>query len=220
MLFKYFRDSRCISVAARVVIAGLALAALGGRAGTAPDNLITNGDFSANAAVYRTAPGYSGKANPSCPTGWTLPTAATRKLAVAVGVNGSDTGVGTPFGPTSSAAVKDFAFMQGGANFISQTVATVAVRKYVLTYEAAARAGYPGSAAVLLKNTADGKVFMSQAPAISDTAFRHFSLRFTARSATTQIEFENTTEGGNSSLDVSDVVLKASGTATVHGRTF
>ncbi|MGC8625810.1 MAG: DUF642 domain-containing protein [Phycisphaerae bacterium] len=209
MSFRYFQGSRCISVAGRFLIVGLALAALGGRAGTAPDNLITNGDFSANAAAYQTSPGYSGKANPSCPTGWTLPATATSKFAVAVGVNGSDTGVGTPFGPTSLAGIKDFAFMQGGANFISQTAATVAGRKYVLTYEAAARASYPGSAAVLLKNAANGKVFMSQAPAISDTAFRHFSLRFAARSASTQIEFQNTTVGEGSSLDVSKVHLRA-----------
>ena len=211
MLFRYFQNSQCISVAARVVIVGMGLAALVGAAGTAPVNLVTNGDFAANAAKYQTSPGYSGKTNPNSPTGWTLSATATSKFAVAVGVNGSDTGVGTPFGPTSSAAVKDFVFMQGGANFISQTVTTTAGQAYRLTYEAAARAGHPGTAAVLLTDTTDGKVFTSQAPAITDTGFKSFSLTFTAPSASTRIEFENTTVGGNSSLDVSKIFLKASG---------
>lgn len=218
MLFKHLQNSRGISMAYRAVITttvGITiigtLAALVGAAGTASVNLVTNGDFTANAAKYQTSPGYSGKANPNSPPGWTLPATATSKFAVAVGVNGSDTGVGTPFGPTSSAAVKDFAFMQGGANFISQRVTTTAGQAYRLTYEAAARAGHPGTAAVLLTDTTDGKVFTSQAPAITDTGFRPFSLTFTAPSASTRIEFENTTVGENSSLDVSKVVLKASG---------
>ncbi len=218
MLFKDFQNSHGVSMAYRRVIpttVGIAiigtLAALVGAAGTASVNLVTNGDFSANAAKYRTAPGYSGKTNPNSPTGWALPATATSKFAVAVGVNGSDTGVGTPFGPTSSAAVKDFAFMQGGANCISQRVTTTAGQAYTLTYEAAARAGHPGTAAVLLTGTTEGKVFASQAPAVTDTGFKPFSLAFTAPSDSIRIEFENTTVGGNSSLDVSNLVLKASG---------
>ncbi|MDA8376135.1 MAG: DUF642 domain-containing protein [Planctomycetia bacterium] len=211
MFFKHSRIHHIRLPVIRFFTVGTALVTLAGRAITAPGNLVANGDFSANAPLYQTAPGYSGRTNPVSPTGWRLPATATHKFAVAVGVNGSDTGVGTPFGPSSSAIVKDFAFMQGGANFISQTVATVAGRTYTLTYEAAARAGYPGTAAVLLKNTVDGKVFMSQAPAISDKVFRHFSLTFTALSALIQIKFENTTVGGNSSLDVSDICLNAFG---------
>ena len=218
MLFKHLQNSLGISMAYRAVIpttVGITiigtLAALAGAAGTASVHLVTNGDFAANAAKYQAAPGYSGKVNPNFPTGWTLPANATSKLAVAVGVNGSDTGVGAPFGPTSSAAVKDFAFMQGGANFISQTVTTTAGQAYTLTYEAAARADHPGTAAVLITDTTDGKVFTSQAPAITDARFKSFSLTFTAPSASTRIEFQNTTVGGNSALDVSNVVLKASG---------
>src|ERR1700722_13355195 len=34
--------------------------------------VLTNGDFSANAAAYTTFPGYSGGSNPAAPTGWTI----------------------------------------------------------------------------------------------------------------------------------------------------
>ena len=122
-----------------------------------------------------------------------------------------------PFAPASMVGVGDFAFIQNGgggpANSISQTVATTTGNSYKLAYDAAARRGETSdSLEVILTDASNDRQIITQTPAIADTAFNHFSLKFTAPSASTRIEFLNKSAVGTGlTVDVSNVALTAAG---------
>ena len=140
------------------LVAAAAVVALGAVASTASANMITNGDFSANASAYASEPGYNGSgANPVEPTGWSSTAPA---VYGGVGVNGTDTAtaVGNVFAPgpsdnilppASCTGSQDFGFLQGGLTtttsgilspaVYSQGFATALGEKYVVTFDAAQR---------------------------------------------------------------------------------
>ena len=199
-----------VSALAAAVIASLT-------AGAASANLITNGNFSANASSYVTYPGYSpgggaSGSNPATPSGWNI--AGTPSPVV--GVNGPDTSVGTPFAPASTAGVRDFAFMQDTSIYssvsISQTISTVAGQLYALSYVAAQRSNDPNATleALVLDAANSNAQIASQAPSITTSAFLPFGLTFTAKSTSTTIEFlNNTNNGADNTVDVSNVAVDA-----------
>ncbi len=142
------------------LVAAAAVAALGAVASTASANMITNGDFSANASAYTSYPGYDGGTNPAAPTSWSSTAPANYG---GVGVNGTDTSFGIPFAPgpsnnilppASSNGSEDFAFLEGGLTtptsgnlspaIFSQSFTTTPREKYVVTFDAAQR-GYDPS---------------------------------------------------------------------------
>ena len=201
-----------------------ALAALGLAAGTASANLVTNGDFSANASSYVTYPGYSADfttSNPSAPTGWSI------TLNYPIGVNGPDTrfyaSYGSPFAPSSASGVRDFAFLQDatGTNgtvysnsTIDQVISTIAGQVYTLSYLAAQRSGDPSATmeTLVLDAANSNAQIISQTPSISTSGFTTNILTFTAVSASTEIAFENTTSGAShadNTVDVSNVIVDA-----------
>ena len=216
MLFNGFHGSRGSSLAA----AALTLALFAGLSSPnmAAAGTVKNGDFSANAAAYTSFPGYSASPNPADPTGW----------AGVNGVNGPDTGFykttsnNMPFAParSGSAGVRDFAFMQGTGNYVSQTVATVPGQTYTLTYYGAARAGETTDILkAIVTNTRSGKQIATQTPAITGAKFTPFSLRFTAASASTNVKFLNASPSGSSgAVDVTDVALGVPAPATTKPR--
>ena len=198
----------------------LAAAIISLTAGTASANLVTNGDFSANASSYNSSPGYSpGTAappgtNPAAPTGWTV--------SGVVGVNGPDVTFTPqePFAPGGTSGVRDFAFMQDASGYtdsaISQVISTISGQMYTLSYVAAQRGtSLTNSSATmetLVIDAISNTLIASQAPLISTSSFTANSLTFTATSTLTEISFENTTSGtgGNdNTVDVSNVVLNA-----------
>lgn len=102
-----------------------------GGVGTAQAALITNGDFSANAASFVTDPGYtSWGLNPATITGWNT-------LGGQFGINGSDT-ASTAFGPTDQSAVGNYAFIQGFGG-LSQDLSLTPGQEYQVNFSAAAR---------------------------------------------------------------------------------
>ena len=197
------------------------LAAMALTTAAAEANLVTNGDFSANASSYVTYPGYSpgggaSGSNPLTPTGWSI--AGTPEPVV--GVNGPDTGFyasnGEPFAPSSTTGVRDFAFMQDTSIYtnvsISQLISTVAGQTYTLTYAAAQRSGDSSASmqALVLDATNSNSTITTQTPSVSTSNFGDFALTFTARSTSTMIEFlNNTNNGADNTVDVSNVVLTA-----------
>ena len=191
-------------------------------AGTASANLVTNGDFSANASSYGTYPGYSipsqTPANPANPTDWT----ATNQ----VDVNGPDTGFyatyGSPFAPSSASGVRDFVFLQNASlnapASIEQTFSTTAGQLYTLSYVAAQRSfNSNATMEALILNAANGSTpITTQTPSINNNSFTSFTLSFTAESSTTAVEFLNTTPitytngaYSDNTVDVSNVVVDA-----------
>ncbi len=191
-------------------------------AGTASANLVTNGDFSANASSYVTPPGYSiptqSPANPTNPTDWI----ATNQ----VGVNGPDTGFyssnGSPFAPGSTSGVNDFAFLQNASldapASIEQTISTISGEVYTLSYVAAQRSIDPSATmeALALDAANSNATLNFQVSNINTTDFTSNTLTFTAKSNLTAIEFLNTTpitgspgSYSDNTVDVSNVVVNA-----------
>ncbi len=171
-------------------------------------NIINNGDFSANAELYTLSPGYSVGPNPAVPAGWRNDSNSH------AGVNGADTTTGSPFAPERMAGVRDFAFLQSTGTALSQSVATTAGKTYTLTYAAAARGSdvvnNKDRLKVIITNAATGRTIVSALPAITKTAFQVFSIKFTAASASTTVEFINASPANamvGGTVDVSDVVL-------------
>ena len=203
--------SRVSFLAAGAVVAGLSVLSAGNVHATMVANLIQNGDFSANAAAYTASPGTGRNGNPTAPTGWTF------SSATYSGVNGPDTGFyGSsgyqPFAPTSTAGVRDFAFLQYGAMSIAQTISTTAGESYTLSYAAAGRAGGPSTTMeVILTDATSSTQIITQTPAITDAAFNDFTLNFAATSGSTTLEFLDTSPSTatNGTADVSNVSLTA-----------
>ena len=211
MLFKSYPGSHGPSLIAVAVVVGAALAGLV-YPSMAQANMITNGDFSANAAAYTTFPGYSSSPNPADPTGWTGVN----------GVNGPDTGFypttsnNLPFSPAPNGTINgnlpDFVFMQSPSAYLSQTVPTTAGQAYTLTYYGAARAGETSDVLeVILTNATDNAQITSQTPAIIDTGWTPFTLTFTAPSASTAVEFlnNNGSNAAGGTVDVTNVAMAA-----------
>ncbi len=200
-------------------LSAAAIATLGLSSQEARANLITNGNFSANAGSYVTFPGYSSNfypsdpSNPVSPTGWTITT------GYPVGLNGTGTsftsGSDIPFAPTSMSGVTDFAFMQDASGYtgsaISQVIATVLGQTYTLSYVAAQRSINNSDATMetLVNNALNNALIASQNPTTSTSDFTTNGLTFTAVSSSTQIVFENTTSGvgSDNTVDVSNVVV-------------
>ena len=203
--------------AGAAVVAAVAAMAL--TAGAASANLVLNGDFSANASSYVTSPGYSpgGGApgsDPATPADWNI--AGTPEAVV--GVNGLDVGFTPqePFAPYSVTGVRDFAFMQDTSLYtnvsINQIISTVAGQMYTLSYVAAKRLNNSSATmeTLVLDAARSNAQIASQTPSISTSYFTANSLTFTAASTSTEIEFlNNTNNGSDNTVDVSNVVLNA-----------
>ncbi|MGC9261057.1 MAG: glycoside hydrolase family 3 C-terminal domain-containing protein [Phycisphaerae bacterium] len=196
----------------------------------AAENLIANGDFSANSLLYTHLPGYSTAPNPAAPADWK---SASNPL---VGINGYDTqlrpasgsprvgGVGgivngastplMPFAPDRITGVRDFAFLQSAGTTLSQTVVTAPGKAYVLSYAAAARGSdvptNRDTLRVRIVNAVNGQTITSASPLITPAAFKMFVVKFTAPSASTRIEFINANPASalaGGTVDVSNVTL-------------
>ncbi|MGC8560647.1 MAG: glycoside hydrolase family 3 C-terminal domain-containing protein [Phycisphaerae bacterium] len=187
-------------------------------------DLIANGDFSANASAFVVSPGYinsgnvsaSAGQNPPVPSEWTVGPAVST-----VGVNGPDADFSNsassssePFAPASTAGVRDFLFLQNRGAFASQIVTTVAGQTYALTYDAAARGAdvvaNNDRLKIIITDNLTGLRIATQSPAITQAAFKSFSVNFTAPSTSIKIEFVNdipaNSENGGT-VDVSNVLL-------------
>ena len=215
MFINGLSSSRGFSLAAAALAAaGLTMLV----AGNAQGNMVLNGDFSANASLYKSYPGYSTSPNPTNPTDWNISYTAAGGNA---GINGLDTGFYSnpgagnspePFAPSSTGVVRDFLFMQGAADTpsVSQTVATTAGQAYTLSYAGAARAGETSDVLDVVVSDAIGNTpIATQTPNITNSAFTNFTLNFIAPSASTQVEFLNNSNAGTGggTVDVANVSL-------------
>jgi hypothetical protein len=204
-------NSMLLAAVGALAVGGLVLLP----AGNAQANMITNGDFSANASSFTIAPGYYGDLaannNPNNATGWTSSGNG--------GVNGTDTGtsVGNTFGPSSTSistggSVADFAFLQNVAT-LSQGLAAIAGQTYTVNLVAATRAGNTGAymtAEVLDGATVLGGIGTSTPVNPGSTDFTPYNFSFTANGGNLTFEILNSPPGGtDESLAVSDVSISA-----------
>ena len=153
-----------------LALAGIAI-------GTASaQNLITNGDFDANASSFVEFPGYLGGANPSSVPGWSFTPGGNP------GINGTATpGSGSPFAPATN--VPHFLLMQGDFS-AEQSIATTNGALYQFSFDAAARNGNQAGVSVFADNTAAASLVLDGfAPSfgwLSQSNFQRFAFGFTA----------------------------------------
>jgi hypothetical protein len=177
--------------------------------GTSSANLITNGDFSANASAFTGWPGYASwtsifgglETNPAI-SGWNM------NVEFGAGVNGKDTfstfpapGPIVAFGPSVQQATPDrnWAFLQGDGVAILQVINVTPGVEYTVSFEAAGRAGlaakgsayaYDGNLASLLPGGKFNQTY-------SDVNFVPDSYTFTPTLSTATVVFQNAGGGGD-----------------------
>jgi hypothetical protein len=189
--------------------------------GTASANLITNGDFSANASSFTGWPGYINwdaasfgfgtGINPTI-SGWT------HNGSGGTGVNGKDTLSNFPgpsvspivaFGPSVQQATPDrnWAFLQGAGAAIFQVINVTPGVEYTVSFEAAGRAGDPalGSAYAYDGNLVSALPGGKYSQSYSDVNFVPDSYTFTPTLSTATVVFQNA--GGGDSVNFSNITV-------------
>jgi hypothetical protein len=199
-----------------VLASGMAMAAQA-------QNLVLNGDFTANASSFTTFPGnLSLGSNPASITDWYQIVGGGP-----VGVNGAGVGFSGPFGPTADGGLT-YAFIQSGVNGLAQNLTGLMFGSaYTLSFDVASRASNPsvsfrvqiGDAAVTYVST---QVSGSDVLIGNPDAFTHYSYSFTTPSTFTggpSIQLYNLTAGDNTIdfANVSVVVAPEPTTAALVG---
>ena len=153
--------------------------AIGSSTPTGQINLITNGNFTANAAGYTNWPGYDNNGgNPAAPTGWTAPPNA--------GVNGAGT-ASIAFGP-GTIPPGDWAFIQFAGVLTQSLPALTPGQNYQLTFQAASRAGDSASFVVTIGDSASTYV-SSGTNVAGNSVFQSYSYNFTAPATFSGVPF-------------------------------
>jgi len=174
--------------------------------GSASANLITNGDFSANASSFVGWPGYAnwtspygGGTNPGI-SGWIL------NAPFGAGVNGKDTYGNYPspspivaFGPSAQQANPDrnWVFLQSAGTAVYQYIDVTPGVEYTVSFEAANRAGYYTEASVYAMDGAfvSGPIGGKYNQVYSNVNFVADSFTFTPTLSTAAIVFQNAGNG-------------------------
>ena len=159
-----------------LVLASVAIGTAGAQ------NLITNGDFDANAAAFVEYPGYLGGTNPSSIPNWSF-------TGGNAGINGTVApGTLSPFAPAVN--VPHFLLMQGDFS-AEQTIVTTAGNLYQFAFDAAARNGNQAGVSVYADNTnaTPSVVLDGVGPSygwLSQQSFQRFAFGFTGSVGGTQ----------------------------------
>ena len=177
--------------------------------------MVTNGDFSSNAAGFTAYPGYSGQSGNPAITGWVG--------QLLFGVNGAGTGstVQNIFGPTSLAnltGAKDFAFLQNSASTVratlTQTITLTQGQLYTLSFEAAARGdsgGYTYTLPTGSVSIGTAAVTVNSLNDLSKAGFTSYTTTFTATTAISTLTITNTgpsgATGDDDTFDISDLSI-------------
>lgn len=172
----------------KLVVAIVCVLALTAWAGTASAELITNGDFMANAALFSGPPCYFGAweaQNPASAPGWSVaPTGSGIQL---VSYN-------SMFGPTDKTGVDAYYFIQGASSAV-QTLTLTVGQQYQVDFLAAAAKDY-GTTTMGVAVGDSGGDFAQDMFSGSTTAFKARSFTFTARQEASYIKLVGSGDGG------------------------
>jgi len=173
-------------------------------------NLLLNGDFTANASSFTTFPGnVSLGSNPAGITDWYQIIGGGP-----VGVNGAGVGFSGPFGPTADGGLT-YAFIQSGVNGLAQNLVGFAPSTaYQLSFDAAARAGNNNVSFRVQIGDATQTDFTTQVGGAdvligNPAAFTHYSYTFTSTTTFNggpSIQLYNLTPGDNT-IDFANLSL-------------
>ena len=177
-----------------ILLAAAAISCGGTRASAqTTTNLVTNGDFSANAADFKAFPGYTGGTDQY---GNTNPTTITDYTAVGsgqLGPNGHSLGAGDPFEPNgyngNDSGEPVFLFVQvngGQPTSLTQYISLTAGHSYSLSFDSAGRTymtANTGAASVSLSN--GGTTFFTTPAYVGTDSFMSTAMTFTTPVTTT-----------------------------------
>ena len=189
--------------------------------GTASANLITNGDFSANASAFAGWPGYAswtstfggGETNPAI-SGWST------NGVFGIGLNGKDTfstfptpGPIVPFGPTDQLTTPtvNWAFIQGSGGAILQVINVTPNVEYTASFLAAGRPGNPGLGSAYAYDGTIGVNSPGLLPGgiynkgYGTTTFEPDSFTFTPTLSTATVVFQNA--GGGDAVNFTNITV-------------
>jgi len=190
----------------------MALAIVLSTIGSASANLITNGNFSANANAFVVFPGYASslpgapEGNPLSIPGWIWNGSGN------FGVNGISTGTSAPigiFGPSSQQSNPDrnWVFLQGNGAAVYQIFNVTPGVQHTVSFEAATRDGEVGGVGKVIFGLAqiyDGALggvppasFLADAPLkeYSNVAFEAASFTFTPTRSQVSLVLQNASPG-------------------------
>ena len=153
-------------------------------------NIVTNGNFAANAADFTQGASYFGGGNPAAATGWTGGS----------GVNGTLGSAPDYFGPVNH-EIPSYLFMQG-AKTVTQTITTTAGIGYHFSFKAACRENSVTGLTVWADNTKSPGLTIAIG-GLSNTNFQTYSFNFTG-SGTQTIQFVSSGTG-DFTADLTDV---------------
>jgi hypothetical protein len=191
--------SMVTAVATLIVLASTSLDAV---------NLVSNGDFSSNAASYVTWPGYTGGGgNPAAIDNWT------KSGVGGAGLNGTGTTfAGAPFAPSATTGVNTFAFLQNGSpNALSQAIALQANTKYKITWDAGSRAGNTITLGRVQIGDNSNVLFSSGNTTWSSTDFNTYTGTFKTGASfdgSPTVQLYNLSVGGDKTVDYSNIVIE------------
>ncbi|MBT7066053.1 MAG: hypothetical protein HN919_07105, partial [Verrucomicrobia bacterium] len=163
---------------------------------------VVNGDFSSNAALYTTYPGYNGGPNPAAIDNWSA-------SDVGIGINGS--GISTAFGPADKSAATYYAFIQNGGKSLSQDITLSADTAYNVSFLAANRSGESAATGRVVVADASATYYDSGASAWDTTAFQRITDYFITPASidgTITITLANESGGGGGTVCYSDVAIE------------
>ncbi|MEY3898138.1 MAG: hypothetical protein RLZZ214_3659 [Verrucomicrobiota bacterium] len=158
--------------------------------------LVTNGDFSANASSFVTDPGDFGVgSNPASAPAWTT--------TVGTGINGTLTPGLDSHAPSSQ--LPSFLFMRGSQS-ASQALATVSGKSYLFGFDAAAKVGDISGVSVFADNTQAASLVLDANSSgwLSPSAFQHYAFAFMGTGPKT-IQFNSNSSGVNQTTDITSV---------------
>jgi hypothetical protein len=196
--------------------ATLALAIVLSTIGSASANLITNGNFSANANAFTGSPGYVGETgNPTGPTGIT---GWNWNFSGRFGLNGISTGTSGPittFGPTSQQTTPDrnWVFLEtiegnDGAAVYQVFNVTPGV-EYTVSFEAASRVGQGTNGTVALYDGTFGGLLNSNSQAYGSAAFQPNSFTFTPTQPQATIVLQGQSPSASQAVNFANVSVVA-----------
>ena len=178
-------------------------------------NLVTNGNFTSNAAGFTNWPGYVGGSNPTNIPGWTQISGP----AGGYGVNGAGT-VTSIFGPVNTGG-NTFGFIQGTGKTLAQNLPSLAVNtSYILSFLAAARNQSGESNDVFKVQIGDGaSVFVTSGNVVAtNAAFQNFSYPFTTPasfSGTPSLQLSNASPAGDHTVDFTSLSVLPANVASL-----
>ena len=157
-------------------------------------NVVSNGNFTASASSFTNWPGVINQpGNQAAIAGWSTVNGG------GVGVNGTGTTVGDPYGPANTSGYT-YAFIQGGMNGLTQNLTLQPNSVYQLDYDVAARAGETNDTYRVQTGDVTQTYYSVSNVLANPTAFNHVTALVTTPATfngTPSIQLINLTIGDN-----------------------